>query len=89
MREKRAEKARRLILDGGVVIYPTETAYGIATDATNPKAVAKLYKIKGRAQSKAIPVIVSDIRMAQKYFVICQTAKKLIKIFMPVPSHLS
>ena len=38
---------------GGVILYPTDTVWGIGCDATNPEAVAKVYKIKHRDDSKA------------------------------------
>ena len=39
---------------GGVILYPTDTVWGIGCDATNPEAVAKVYKIKQRDDSKAL-----------------------------------
>lgn len=53
---------------GGVILYPTDTVWGIGCDATNPEAVAKVYQIKQRDDSKALICLVdSDARM-QKYF---------------------
>lgn len=52
---------------GGVILYPTDTVWGIGCDATNPEAVAKVYKIKKRDDSKAMICLVdSDVRM-QRY----------------------
>jgi len=53
---------------GAVVVYPTDTAYALGCDATNKKAVAHIFKIKGRDEKKAFPMIVADIKMAKKYF---------------------
>jgi L-threonylcarbamoyladenylate synthase len=53
---------------GAVVVYPTDTAYALGCDATNAKAVAKIFKIKGRDKSKALPMIVADMEMAKKFF---------------------
>jgi L-threonylcarbamoyladenylate synthase len=53
---------------GAVVVFPTDTAYALGCDATNKKAVAKIFKIKGRDASKALPMIVADIKMAKKFF---------------------
>ncbi len=48
---------------GGVILYPTDTVWGIGCDATNPEAVAKVYKIKHRDDSKALICLVdSSIR---------------------------
>jgi len=44
------------VMKGGLIIYPTETSYGIGTDATNIKSIEKIYEIKGRDPSKPIPV---------------------------------
>jgi len=53
---------------GGVILYPTDTVWGIGCDATNAEAVAKVYKIKQRDDSKALICLVdSDARM-QRYF---------------------
>lgn len=53
---------------GGVILYPTDTVWGIGCDATNPEAVAKVYRIKQREDSKALICLVdSDNRMA-RYF---------------------
>jgi len=53
---------------GGVILYPTDTVWGIGCDATNAEAVAKVYQIKQRDDSKALICLVdSDARM-QRYF---------------------
>ncbi len=56
------EVAADIILDGGIVAIPTDTVYGLACDSTNPKAVERLYAIKGRERSKAIPVLIDGMR---------------------------
>jgi len=53
---------------GAVVVYPTDTAYALGCDATNAKAVARIFKLKGRDKSKALPMIVADMEMAKKFF---------------------
>jgi L-threonylcarbamoyladenylate synthase len=70
---------------GGLIIYPTETCYGIGTDATNIKSIKKIYKVKGREPSKPIPVLVSNINMIKKYGVITKRIEFLVKKFMPGP----
>ncbi|MCA9386681.1 threonylcarbamoyl-AMP synthase [Candidatus Dojkabacteria bacterium] len=71
--------------DSGLIIFPTETAYGVAVDATDSDAVSKLLKYKKRPQGKAISVGVSDIEMASKYVEINETAKNIYKQFLPGP----
>lgn len=61
------KKAVEVMRKGGVILYPTDTVWGIGCDATNADAVAKVYKIKHRDDSKALICLVdSDVRM-QKY----------------------
>jgi len=72
---------------GGLIIYPTETSYGIAADATNCNAIKKIDRLKKRA-GKFMPIIVSDMKMAGKYIVLNADIKKLMKKFMPGPLTL-
>ena len=44
-------KAFEIIKDGGIILYPTDTVWGIGCDATNPEAVTKIYQLKKRATS--------------------------------------
>ena len=61
------KNAVEVMRKGGVILYPTDTVWGIGCDATNSDAVAKVYKIKHRDDSKALICLVdSDVRM-QKY----------------------
>ena len=61
------QKAVEVMRKGGVILYPTDTVWGIGCDATNPEAVSKVYKIKRRDDSKALVCLVdSDVRL-QRY----------------------
>lgn len=61
------KNAVEVMKKGGVILYPTDTVWGIGCDATNPEAVAKVYKIKQRDDSKALICLVdSDVRL-QRY----------------------
>lgn len=53
---------------GGVILYPTDTVWGIGCDATNAEAVAKVYKIKQRDDSKALICLVDSDNRMQRYF---------------------
>ena len=83
------EKAIAVLRKGGLVIYPTETCYGIGGDATDPKAVKKVLEFKGGQRgdpgSKPISIAVSDKEMAKKYVVINKTADNLYREFLPGP----
>lgn len=85
---KAAKKAAETLSKGGIIIYPTETSYGIGVDATNDKAVKKIIELKKRNKSKGILIAFSDLRMARKYLVITKDAEKLAKAFMPGPLSL-
>ena len=52
---------------GGVIVYPTDTVWGIGCDATNYNAVQKIFKIKKRNKSKAMICLVNDINMLKQY----------------------
>lgn len=52
---------------GGVILYPTDTVWGIGCDATNARAVARVYEIKRRAESKALIVLVDSAARAERY----------------------
>ena len=52
---------------GGLILYPTDTVWGIGCDATNAEAVAKVYALKEREDSKALICLVADDRMLKKY----------------------
>ncbi len=74
-----------VIQKGGIFTFPTETSYGLGCDATNDKAVKRIYEAKDREAFKPFPVVVSDLRMAEEYFELNDNARKLIKAFMPGP----
>ena len=82
------EQAGKLIMSGEVIVYPTETSYGIGVDATNPAAVEKIFALKERPHGKAIPVIVSDINMCREHANVNAVAEELARAFMPGPLTL-
>lgn len=60
-------KAIEVLRNGGVILYPTDTVWGIGCDATNPEAVAKVYAIKKRSDSKSLVLLASDMDMICRY----------------------
>jgi L-threonylcarbamoyladenylate synthase len=71
---------------GGLVAFPTETVYGLGADAANPKAVAKIFALKGRpADHPLIVHIGSSAQMAQWAAEVPEAAKKLAAAFWPGP----
>lgn len=61
------QNAVKTMRNGGVILYPTDTVWGIGCDATNPDAVAKVYKIKRRDDSKALICLVDSDDRLQRY----------------------
>ena len=51
--------AFEIIQQGGIILYPTDTVWGIGCDATNPEAVAKIYKLKKRAETQSMIVLMN------------------------------
>ena len=61
------KNAIEVLKRGGVILYPTDTVWGIGCDATNPEAVAKVYKIKQRDDSKALICLTDSAGRVQRY----------------------
>ena len=61
------DQALRTLRQGGTLLYPTDTVWGIGCDATNPEAVARIYEIKHRADSKSLVLLASDLDMVARY----------------------
>lgn len=64
---------------GGVIAYPTDTVYGLGADATNPKAIKKVYGIKGRDFRKPLSIAVASLSMMEKYVKLDARARRLIR----------
>jgi len=69
--------------EGKVVVCPTDTVYGLICDATNKKAVEKLFKIKKRTKRKPIPIFIKDLKMAKKFADIDKNQEKFLKKVWP------
>lgn len=79
-------RAAQVILDGGVVVYPTETIYGLGANALEPKIVEKVYRIKERLKSNPILVLVPDRQSLEELVIgIPEVAEKLMERFWPGP----
>jgi L-threonylcarbamoyladenylate synthase len=64
--ESEIKNAIKTLQTGGVILYPTDTIWGLGCDATNPDAIQKIYNIKERKESKALITLVSDRKMLKK-----------------------
>ena len=60
-------EALRVLREGGTILYPTDTVWGLGCDATNPAAVAKIFEIKRSPDSKSLVLLASDLDMVAKY----------------------
>ena len=78
-------EAAQLLLDGALVVLPTETVYGLAAMATDDTAVASIYIAKGRPQDNPCIVHVTDSMMANTYGSINTTAQVLTDAYWPGP----
>ena len=80
--------AARVLADGGLVAFPTETVYGLGADATNGAAVARLYSAKGRPRFNPLIAHVADARAALRLARFSDEAKLLAGVFWPGPLTL-
>ena len=65
--EVQINKAIEILKTGGVILYPTDTIWGLGCDATNQDAVKKVFAIKQREESKSLVTLVSDLDMLARY----------------------
>lgn len=80
------DKAAEIIKNGGIVAMPTETVYGLAADALNGEAVAKIFKAKGRPMDNPLIVHISDIKQIDMLVSdFPEKAKRLAQKFWPGP----
>jgi L-threonylcarbamoyladenylate synthase len=82
------EEAARLILAGEAVAVPTETVYGLAADATNAKAVARIYEAKGRPSFNPLIVHVPELAAAERIGELNEDARSLARQHWPGPLTL-
>lgn len=84
IREKLIYSAE-VIKKGGLVVFPTETVYGLGADGTNPVAAAKIYEAKGRPADNPLIIHIATPSDAEAYAYTCDTYYKLADAFMPGP----
>ncbi len=65
--ELEIEKALKVLREGGIIVYPTDTIWGIGCDATNAKAIKKIHEIKRRVEEKTMIVLVSKAETIKDY----------------------
>jgi L-threonylcarbamoyladenylate synthase len=82
------DQAAAMLHSGLVVAYPTDTFYGLAVDPRNSQAVVRLYALKGRADSSAVPLIAADLAQAEACGLFQTTERQLAKHWWPGPLTL-
>jgi L-threonylcarbamoyladenylate synthase len=84
MENEAVEKAIEYLKKGKVGIFPTDTAFGIGCRMDDDKAVKRVYQIRNRSKEKALLVLVSSVKMAEKYvFINDEVRKELIEKYWP------
>ena len=61
------QQAVKVLREGGVILYPTDTVWGIGCDATNEQAVARVFEIKRRSEAKSLVLLACDLDMVAKH----------------------
>jgi L-threonylcarbamoyladenylate synthase len=82
------QKAASVLREGEIIIYPTETLYGMGAIALNEESVKKIFKIKERSYGKPIPILVKDEEMLSRFVEVTEEASRLIDKFLPGPLTL-
>jgi L-threonylcarbamoyladenylate synthase len=81
-------KSVEIIENGGVIIFPTDTVYGIGCNPYDENAVKKIYEIKSREKIKSLPVLASSIEIVKQITIIDEFTEKIIKKYWPGPLTL-
>lgn len=81
-------RAAAVLRAGGVVLYPTDTLYGLGTDAFSTVAFEKVCMIKGRDERRPVHAVFADLAMAGAYAIVTPMGEKLARAFLPGPLTL-
>ncbi|MBW2595165.1 MAG: threonylcarbamoyl-AMP synthase [Deltaproteobacteria bacterium] len=79
------KKAAQVLDDGGIVVYPTDTAYGMGCDLFNKRGIEKIYEIKRRSRTQPFSFICADLSDISNYAVVTNYAYKIMKRLLPGP----
>jgi len=82
------EKAAKVAKDGGIIVFPTDTVYGIGCNPYNKKSVDKIYQIKDRSKTKPFPVLAYSFDVASEIVEFDKDSKKIADKFWPGPLTL-
>jgi L-threonylcarbamoyladenylate synthase len=79
------DKILKVLADGGIIAYPTDTLYGVGCDALNEDAVKRVFEIKGRDFSKPMSIAASSIEMLDQYVKMTDDTKSFLQKLLPGP----
>jgi len=82
------KKSVEIIENGGIIVFPTDTVYGIGCNPYDANAVKKIYQIKSREKIKSLPVLASSIEIVKQISTIDEFTEKIIKKYWPGPLTL-
>ena len=85
---RHVKAAAEVLRSGGLVIYPTDSVYGLGCDLFNKKAVARIYQIKGNDKRKLLSFICPDLKEIAEYAYVSNPAYKIMRHLLPGPVHL-
>lgn len=83
-----AKRAAGVLRGQGLIVYPTETAYGLGGDARDPEVVKRVFDLKQRPADKPVHIIVRGISQARRYAYVNRSAEVLVAEFLPGPLTL-
>lgn len=83
--EVNIKRVIEILENKGIIIFPTDTVYGIGGDATSEEVLEKIYKIKERDRKKPIAVIMSDFEMIKEWCELNENDEKILKKYFPGP----
>ena len=78
-------KAVEILKDGGVIIYPTDTVYGLGCDLSNKRGIERIYDIKKRNKKQPLSFVCSDLKHISQYAQVTDYAYKTMKRHLPGP----
>ncbi|MEW6278900.1 MAG: L-threonylcarbamoyladenylate synthase [Candidatus Eremiobacterota bacterium] len=85
MKGKYIRRAVEVLRSGGIVVYPTDTVYGMGCDLLNKRAIEKIYQIKRMPRRKPLSFICSDLSQISEYAQLSNAAYKMMRRLLPGP----
>ncbi len=85
LKGRHISRAVEVLRSGGVIIYPTDTIYGLGCDITNKEAIDRILQIKGRSHNKPMSFVCADLTNVSKYAHVSNHAYRILKRHLPGP----